>query len=64
MTLWQRLLLTIVSMIAASFIAGLAWSSYFNSGFPGYLGGLIGGLTAVPVWELLKRIDSKKNKAG
>ena len=38
MPFWQRLIITLVAMIAASFI---------------------GGLTALPVWEFLKRIGPK-----
>jgi len=37
--LWQRLLLTVLVMLAASYVAGL-----------------IGGLSAIPVWDLLQRI--------
>jgi hypothetical protein len=29
---------------------------------PSYLTGAIGGLTALPVWEFLKRIKPKKEK--
>ena len=59
MALWQRMLVTLVAILATSFIFGLIWSSLFNTRFPSYLGGVIGGLTAVPVWELVKRIGPK-----
>ena len=59
MILWQRLLFTLTAIVATSFIIGLIWSSLFNSSFPSYIGGVIGGLTAVPVWEFLKRIGPK-----
>ena len=61
MPLWQRLVLTLVAIVAASIIAGLIWHKLFGFGLPSYLGGVIGGLTAVPIWEFLKRIGSKKN---
>ena len=60
MPLWQRLVLTLVAIVAASIIAGLIWHKLFGFGLPSYLGGVIGGLTAVPIWEFLKRIGSKK----
>ncbi len=54
--LWQRLLITLVAMLLTSFFAGLVWRGVFNANIPSYLSGLIGGITAVPVWELLKRL--------
>lgn len=54
--LWQRLLITLVAMLLTSFVAGLVWRGVFNANIPSYLSGLIGGITAVPVWELLKRL--------
>jgi glucose-6-phosphate-specific signal transduction histidine kinase len=59
MPFWQRLLITLVAMVAASFLAGLIWYWIFGIDLPSYLGGVIGGLTALPVWELLKRIQPK-----
>jgi hypothetical protein len=60
MRLWQRLVLTIVAIVVASFIAGLIWHRLFGFGLPSYLGGVIGGMTAVPVWEFMKRRDPEK----
>jgi ABC-type sugar transport system permease subunit len=54
--LWQRLLITLVTMLLTSFVSGLVWHWLFNADIPSYLSGLIGGITAVPVWELLKRL--------
>ena len=62
MVFWQRLILTIIAMIAASFIMGLIWRSLFNMTMPSYLAGFIGGLTALPIWEFLKRIKPKDKK--
>jgi hypothetical protein len=59
MPIWQRLLLTIAAIVVASIIVGLIWHSLFGFGLPSYIGGVIGGLTALPVWELLKRVGSK-----
>jgi glucose-6-phosphate-specific signal transduction histidine kinase len=59
MPLWQRLLITIVTMLVASFLAGLLWHWLFNTNIPGYLSGVVGGVTALPVWELLKRVQMR-----
>jgi len=55
--LWQRLLITLVTMLLTSLIVGLLWRGLFNTDIPSYLSGVVGGVTAVPIWELLKRID-------
>jgi hypothetical protein len=60
MSFGKRSLITLLAMLAASYIAGLIWKNSFNSLMPSYLAGVIGGLTALPVWELLKRVDSKQ----
>jgi hypothetical protein len=60
MPLWQRLLLTILAMLIASFVAGLIWSAIVNTMIPSYLAGIIGGLTALPVWEFLRRVQPKQ----
>jgi glucose-6-phosphate-specific signal transduction histidine kinase len=62
MPLWKRLLITLAAMLAASFLIGLAWHSVFNVRLPSYLGGVVGGLTAIPVWEFLKRVGPRPPK--
>jgi len=62
MVFWQRLLITVVIMLVTSFVAGIIWRSLFNMVMPSYLAGIIGGLTALPVWELLRRIKPKTEK--
>ncbi len=47
-------------MLLTSFLVGLLWQKIFDISLPSYLGGVIGGLTAVPVWEFLKRYKSKE----
>lgn len=59
MPFWQRLLITVIAMLLASFVAGLIWQGIFNAGIPSYLGGIVGGLAALPVWELLKHINTR-----
>lgn len=62
MPFWQRLLITVVVMLVSSFIVGAIWRALFTIGIPSYIAGIIGGLTALPVWEFLKRIKPKGNK--
>jgi glucose-6-phosphate-specific signal transduction histidine kinase len=57
MALWQRLLITLATMIVTSLVAGLLWHWLFNTNIPSYLSGIVGGVAAVPMWELLKRIQ-------
>ena len=59
MALWKRLLITLAAIVAASIISGLIWNALFSITLPSYIGGMIGGLTAVPVWEFLKRVGPK-----
>jgi hypothetical protein len=59
MPLWQRLIVVLIVMIGASFVVGLIWQAIFNAQIPSYLSGLVGGLTAVPVWEFLKRVQPR-----
>jgi len=58
---WQRLLLTIVAMLAASWFAGLLWRFIFSFPLPSYAAGMVGGLAALPCWEFLKRIRPKQD---
>ena len=62
MPFWQRLAITFFAMLAASFLLGVFWRSIFNIPLPSYLAGLAGGLTALPVWEFLKRIKPHGKK--
>lgn len=59
MAFWKRLLITVAAMLAASFIGAQIWKSTFNTVLPSYLAGIIGGLFALPVWELLKKAGPK-----
>jgi ABC-type sugar transport system permease subunit len=56
MPLWQRILITLIAMLLTSFFAGLLWRWLFNADMPNYLSGVVGGVTALPVWEFLKRV--------
>ncbi len=54
MTIWQRLLITLILMVLASFIAGLAWRGLLGGQIPSYFSGLVGGIAALAIWELLR----------
>jgi hypothetical protein len=56
MPLWQRLLITLAVMLGASFVGGYVWHWILNAEMPSYLSGAIGGLSAVPTWEFLRRV--------
>lgn len=62
MALWQRLVFTLIVMFVASYLAGMAWQAIFNVSLPSYAGGIVGGLAAIPVWELLKRLSPKRRQ--
>jgi hypothetical protein len=66
MPVWQRLLLTLLAMMVASFVAGLIWENLIGFAFPlpSYVAGLVGGLAALPVWEFLKRVGPKPQPAA
>ena len=53
---WQRLLLVILVMLLASYLAGRAWHYILGVPLPSYAAGAVGGLAAIPIWDFLKRI--------
>jgi hypothetical protein len=59
MVFWQRSLVTLAAMVAVSLIIGFMWRSMFGFGLPDYVSGVVGGLTAIPLWDLLKRVGPK-----
>lgn len=59
--LWQRLLITLAVMIVSSLLVGYLWEAILGFALPGYVGGMIGGLSALPVWDFLKRIRPSQN---
>jgi len=64
MLLWKRIVATAVSILAFSFVVGLLWKQVFGFELPAYLGGLSGGVIAVPVWEFLRRIKPKETSVS
>lgn len=59
MKLWHRLIIVLVAMLVVSFLAGRVWFYLFDFALPAYLAGVIGGFTALPVWELMRRMNSQ-----
>lgn len=58
MRLWHKIMITIVAMLIASYLGGKLWLLAFDFVIPSYLAGMIGGLAAIPVWELMRRINA------
>ena len=54
MTIWKRLLITLLAMVIASLLVGLLWRVTFDVRIPSYFSGLIGGLSALATWEFLR----------
>jgi hypothetical protein len=63
MTFWHRVLITVLLMIVTSFAIGQAWSGLFGGTIPSYLSGVVGGLTALPIWEFLKEFRKRPDAA-
>ena len=61
MRFWQRLVFTIIVSVLTSFVAGMIWHRIFGFGLPSYVGGVFGGMTALPFWEMLKLNGSKEH---
>lgn len=59
MPFWQRLLATLAAIVVTSLLVGLIWDALFGFQLPSYLGGLVGGLVAIPVWDFLRRVGPK-----
>ena len=60
MSFWQRLLIVLLAMLVVSFTIGLISRSLLGFGLPDYASGVVGGLTAIPLWEFLKRVKPKE----
>lgn len=61
MAFWQRLLILVLAVLVVSFIFDRLWDAVFGFVLPAYISGVVGGLTAVPIWALLKRTKPKQN---
>ena len=60
MPFWQRLLILVLAIFVVSFIFDRLWDGIFGFVLPAYISGVVGGLTAVPLWALLKRVAPKQ----
>jgi len=60
MLFWQRFLILLLAILAISFGFNMLWNYVFGFVLPTYISGVVGGLTAVPLWDLLKRIKPKQ----
>jgi hypothetical protein len=59
MKLWHKLVLVMVAMLIASFAVGRLWLWIFGLVMPSYLAGVVGGLIAIPLWELSRWLGRK-----
>ena len=60
MPFWQRFLVLLLAVLTVSFLFGMLWNYVVGFALPSYVSGVVGGLTAVPLWDLLKRIKPKQ----
>jgi len=61
MAIIGMLALTIIVVLVASYAVSILWGLIFAASLPSYLSGLVGGLTALPAWEALKRLRRRKD---
>lgn len=62
MSIWARIAVTVILMVLFSFLAGVLWSSIFSTQIPSYISGFVGGIVAIPVWEILEKFKTKPDK--
>ena len=60
MPLWQRLLILLAAVVGVSIIVDLICHSLFGFYLPSYASGIVGGLCAVGIWDLLKKTKTKQ----
>ena len=60
MPFWQRSLILLAAVMGVSFIFGLIWHALFGFYLPSYISGVVGGISAVWIWDVLKRTSTKK----
>ena len=60
MPFWQRLLILLAAVVGVSFIVSAIWHALFSFYLPSYVSGVIGGLSAVLIWDLLKKTKPPK----
>jgi hypothetical protein len=61
MAIILMLVLTVIVVMAVSYVVSIVWGVLFAAALPSYFSGLIGGLAALPVWESLKRLRRSKS---
>jgi hypothetical protein len=60
MPFWQRFMVLLAAVIGVSVIFSIIWHTLFGFALPEYVSGVVGGLTAVPLWDILKRVKPKQ----
>ena len=64
MGFWMKLVLTFVAIILASVIAGYLWNALFNAEIPGFLGGMLAGLSFHVSLPGLTRQSRRPHRGG
>lgn len=59
MPFWQRSLILLAAILGVSLVFDIIWHAVFGFSLPGYASGVVGGITAVPLWDLLKRVKPR-----
>jgi Na+/glutamate symporter len=57
---WQRFLATLLAIVCVSLLAGYLSEKWLDFQLPSYVSGVIGGIAALPVWELLRNLRPKQ----
>ena len=60
MKFWQKMIITLIAMLIASYGGARLWLLAFDFVIPSYLAGMIGGLVAIPVWEFMRWFNAKQ----
>lgn len=60
MPLWQRIVVTLVAIVAVSWAVAALVQTLLGLALPSYVSGVVGGLAALPVWEFLKRVRPRR----
>ena len=60
MPFWQRALILLAAVVGVSIIVSTLWHALFSFYLPSYVSGVIGGLSAVVIWDILKKTKPQK----
>ena len=61
MPFWQRSLITLLAMLAVSFVIGFLWRTMFGFGLPDYASGVVGGAHGCTIVGIHEEDKAKTN---